>query len=469
MWEKFRDWVRRWLGIKLPDEPSPERFVRQYEDIKAENITVTIANKLAMLTFADSTLEVNDRRTETAGRRVEVIAGLLQRLWNVDAVGITAQAFGKGGKVLVPVVHGDHVEINVIDQDRLIIRALDGHRIVAADLKVDSLTHNDKLYHLMADYELQGGTQVIRYRAVNTEGIQAELASIPKWKAIDPELTISGVDRLLFAYLRCPRDNRRDEKRYGVPITADAQKDIEELAEHINIYRREFKLSRMMLGLDSTLWRDSHSAAGKPVDIGSVRKSVQDSDDPFIPWETSSLDGRSAWQVYAPPIRQSEMSARYNDLCRRIEKACGLSQGILTERQTMNYANKDEVRAAQYDTFATLRAMRNAWEQVLDDLAYSIDVLCERFGITPAGARDQWEIVTDWDTSLIESTTESFSQLRELHTSGLISDAELRQWVMGGTLEEAEETVAEIRAESARNGGSALDDLLGNLDAGGEE
>lgn len=70
-----------------------------------------------------------------------------------------------------------------------------------------------------------------------------------------------------------------------------------------------------MLGLDATLWRDSHSETGKPVDIKAGRKSVQDSDDPFIPFDSCSLDASGICQHYGPPIRR-----------------------------TMNYANKDEVR-----------------------------------------------------------------------------------------------------------------------------
>lgn len=466
MWERLRDWVRRWLGIKLPDEPSPDKFVQNYEDIKAENITVTIANKLAVLTFADSSLEISDGQTEEPGQRVTMIADVLQHLWEADIVGITAQVFGKGGKVLIPVVHDGHVEINTIDQNRMVIREMDGHRLKAVTMLVDATTYNDRRYFLMADYELIGDAQLTRYRVVDENGASAELTSIPKWQEIEPEMTVSGVDRLLFAYLRCPRDNRRDVKRFGVPITFGAEKDVDELVEHIRIYQREFKLTRPMLGLDATLWRSPDS---KATDINAVRKTVQDSDEPFIPFDSRSLDGSGIWQHFAPSIRYEAMEARYNSLCRRIEKVCGLSQGILTERQSLNYANKDEVRAAQYDTFAVLKAMRTVWEHALDDLAYSIDVLAERFGLTPAGARDQWEISIDWDTSLIESTAEAFNQMRELHSARLVSGPEMRQWVMGGTLEEAQEAVEQIRQEEAQNGSGTLENLLGGLDTGGDE
>ena len=53
----------------------------------------------------------------------------------------------------------------------------------------------------------------------------------------------------------------------------------------------------------------------------------------------------------------------------------------------------------------------------------------------------------DWDMSLFESSQESFSQLCELHDRGLLSGAELRQWVRGGTLAEAEESVGKVDRE----------------------
>ncbi len=55
--------------------------------------------------------------------------------------------------------------------------------------------------------------------------------------------------------------------------------------------------------------------------------------------------------------------------------------------------------------------------------------------------------------SLFESSQESFSQLCELHDRGLLSGAELRQWVRGGTLAEAEEAVGKVDREGAVSAG----------------
>lgn len=436
MLEKLMDWVRQIFGFKRGGGArGADKHVEAYEDIRNESITATISNKLANFVFSDSLVNVDG-----TGKRAEMIKKIINLLLQ-DAYWITAQAFGKGGKVLVPVVKNGRIQVHTIDQNRMDIRSTDGGRIRAATLISDCTMQDDKRYFLLADYAVEeSGMQTIRYRAVNDSGSEAELSAIKAWSDIADEITIGNTDRVLFAFLLCPRDNRRDDKKYGVPITYGAEKEVAELVEHINTYRREYKLTRPMLGLDSTLWSMTDR------NIEAVRKTVQDGDDPFIPMETGSLDNKSPWMHFAPAIRFEAMEGRYNSLCRKVEKACGLSQGILTERQNMNYANKDEVRAAMYDTFCVVKAMRQSWETALDDLAYAVDVLAERFGLTPAGSRESYELQFDWDTSLIESTSEAFTQTMEGHAAGVISDAELRQWLRGGTIEEAQKALDEMRA-----------------------
>lgn len=466
MLQKLIDWIKRLFGIKVDDAPAePDRHAEHYEDIRGENITATIANKLANFVFSDSSVNVDGD-----GKRAELIRNMIKSLMR-DVFWVTAQAFGKGGKVLVPVVTGTKIQVQVIDQRRMDIRRVESGRIMEATLVNDCVKQDNKRYYLLADYSVDAnGNQLIRYRAVNENGEAAELTAIEAWAEIDEEISISNTDRVLFAYLPCPRDNRRDGKVYGVPITYGAEQDVERLVEHANTYRREYKLTRPMLGLDSSLWKSFDENTGyRPTSIDDVRKTVQDGDDPFIPIDVSALDPKAPWMHFAPAIRYEAMEGRYNMLCRAVEKACGLSQGILTERQSMNYANKDEVRAAMYDTFCVVKAMRDNWQRAFEDIAYAADVLAERFGLTPAGARGSFELQYDWDTSLIESTAEAFTQTMEGHAAGVISDAELRQWLRGGTLEEAEKALEEIRAKRKESEPNPIDALLENMRTGGEE
>ena len=81
------------------------------------------------------------------------------------------------------------------------------------------------------------------------------------------------------------------------------------------------------------------------------------------------------------------------------------------------------------------------------DALYAADVLAERFGLSPAGARGQWEAAFDWDMSLLESSQQTFAQMSELQSRGLITGERLTQWVMGGTMDEARMEVQQAKAQ----------------------
>lgn len=438
MFKRLVEWVKRLLGI----QPQPVRepiddFTADYQDVTRENLTAVIAGKLSNLTLGESTVEISGD-----GARAALVRGVSERLW-AQLPRVVAQTWGKGGTVLVPLVNAGQITVSAIDQTRVTVNRREGGRITAATVLAETAVAHDRPYYRMLDYSLdEYGTQRIAQRAVNDTGAVVPLDVIAAWAGLTEETTISGTDRLLLGWIRCPRDNRGDESDYGVPITYGAGRELAETAEHLAWYRREFKLARPMLGLDAALWHNMNDMS-----IQDVRRTVQDDDTPFVPVQYSAIEDVRQWQHFAPDIRQAAFEGRLQSLYRRLERACGLSQGILTERQQMNYANKDEVRSAMYDTYSAVSLMRASVEQALNDVCYAADVLAERFGLTPAGARGQWELRVDWDMSLVESTQQTFAQLSELRSEGLITGARLVQWVLGGTEADAIAEVEAARAE----------------------
>lgn len=469
MWERLKDWLKRLFGIEVQEENNPaEKYGARYEYTggSGENMTAIIAGKLANLVFGDSTISVSMENGSEKSDRVRLISDVLERMFCDEGIKITAQVFGKGGKVLVPFVAGNSVRISAIDQTRININRMTGGEMKAATVVLDSVMRNKVRCWLLADYDLQGNTLTITYRGIAETGEEITIEAVPEWSSITPQITITNVEHLPIVLLKCPKDNRRGNDRYGVPITYGCDGIIDELEEHLRIYKREYRLTRPMLGLDATLFRRAKKDAGA-MNINDLRKTVQDGDDPFIPIEGNSLENGKQWSLYAPEIRQQAMEDRYQSILRRLERACGLSQGVITERSNMNYANKDEIRAAQYDTFTVISSMRDAWEHAIERLAEAVDVLAERFGLTAAGSRRQYTIAFDWDTSLIESTEQAFGQLTELQQRGMVSKAELRAWVMGGSVQDAQAAIDEIGESDAGN--DVINGILSGIRGTNEE
>lgn len=325
MLARLIEWVQRLFGLRARKAAEPvDTFVQRYEDATGENITAVIAGRLSALTLGESTLAV-----EGNGQRAELLTGVANTLWR-KMPGIVAQAWGKGGKVLVPMVTSGEIVVTAVDQSRVAVSARQGDRITAATVLADQAQVNSRRYYRLMDYRLDGDLQVIRQRVVSESGMPVSLDTVSQWAGIDEEVSIVGTDRLLMAWIRCPRDNRAQESDYGVPVTWGAETEIAELCEHLKWYRREFKLARPMLGLDATLWRNLDDLS-----IQDVRRTVQDDETPFVPVSYGAIGEGQQWQHFAPAIRQSEFEGRLQSLYRRVEKACGLSQGILTDRKSV--------------------------------------------------------------------------------------------------------------------------------------
>lgn len=403
-------------------------FKEDYERVEQINFTAIFAAALANKAVSDSTMSVKDAGGNDS-RRSEWLNDGLQKVWAKGKTTVS-QALGKGGKILVPYVWDGKPFVDVIDQNRMAITAMRGDEITGATLMADIASVNGKVYYRFADYSLDGTTHTIRYRATNDTGAEVELATVPEWANIQPEIVVQGAELILFGYLKCPQDSREDKQLMGVPITYGADEVIRDLNTCLADIRREYSLKKPFVGADDRLFgKDERLPAN------GLFKRLQ----------STGLKGDSFWQVFDPAIRDSAYLARFQQLCGLLESAVGVSPGILTEPRTAA-ATATEIKAANAATFAMVDAIRANIEEAFRQLAYALDVLAEAYGATPAGAVGDWQIIWDWDMSMTESSTETFSQLSELESRGLILPERLVSWATGMSMEDAKTEVAEAKA-----------------------
>lgn len=432
----LKDFLQRILALfgKKPIEEKDisrsREYEQSYENTDKVNFAAVFANALSNKTVNESTVDIVGA-DDKPNKRSEFINTAIHEVWT-QANKITSQAIGKGGKVIVPYISNGKAYFDIIDQSRLFISGIKGNRIYNATILADVQKQNEKLYFRWADYTLKDGVHTIRNRATGESGNSIPLASIEAWTGIDEEISITGVDRLLFGFYKNVTDNRKDRDHYGVPITYGSESIIKQIHSHLNLIEREYKLTRPMLGLDAAMW-----------DNPRYGKTVQDKDTPFIPLENLSKDNANLWELYAPAIRDTAMYNRLVQLYEMLEKSVGTSKGILTEPITKN-ATATEILQSQYDTFCVVSSLRERWKDVIEDLAYAYDVLAEHYNITPLGSRNSYKIVWDWDMRLTENSSETFTQLSEMQSKGIVSKAELRQWKKGGTLDENQEIIDKI-------------------------
>ncbi len=432
MFMKFWNKVLALFGKKqLSDDlliQANDKFTYDYENINDINFTAIFANKLANITISDSNIDVVGDN-----KRAELLQETLKRL-KKKLKKIVARDLGTGGVLVVPYVNRNKIYFNVITQNRFLINKMIGDDIVDCTIMAEHIVRNREHYYRWADYTLENNNLYIRYRST-LDGEPIEMTLIPEWANIE-NMSVTNVDKMPFMYIKSPIDNRKEMDKYGAPITYGCDKQIAKIIKDLEQIDREYSLKEAFVGADSTMFKGDDA-----LPTNGLYKKINAGEDNF-------------WEVFDPAFRDTSYYNKLMNDFALLEKAVGTDRGILTEPLS-TYQNKDEARRANQNTFSIIDDVRDSLEEGLRDFLYACDVLANYFGLGPQG---EYELSTDWSYTILEDSTQEFSQLCQGESRGVIRKAELRQYLKPNeTLEEAQAVIDEIKKESPKT-----QDLLGS-------
>lgn len=439
MLEQFVNWVKslfhKATGYQTQRElHDSQKYKREYESIDKINFTEIFAASLANQALTDCALTITDKN-DAKTKRSERIDAALAPVWG-EMKGILSQALGKGGKFLIPYVIGEKIYVASVDQSRCIVNQMVGAAITSLSVIAERKEVGNNLYQRIIDYTLSDKVLTIQTKIVDRDGSEVSSDVTPEWANLTPTIMIGNVERILVAYLKSPKDNRKEDSFYGVPITYGSEDIIRQLYECMGDLEDEYRLKHPFVGADEMLFGKDNKLPAN----GLFKKFRV----------TGALDGgKSFWEVYDPPIRDSSYYNRFSNLCEMLEKSVGVSKGVLTEPATFG-ATATEIRRANYDTFCMVSDIRKNIQKCFEDLAYAVDVYAEFFHLSPSGAAGDYKVTFDWDMSLVESSSETFDQLSELESRGLISSARLNSWVTGQSMEDAQAEIDAVQEQKTK-------------------
>ena len=320
-----------------------QKYASEYERIDDINFNAIFSNKLANYVISDSNINITGENA-----RVELLDKMGQSLWK-KAKKMTSMSLGYGGVIVVPYVKGGKIYYNLVPQNRLTIDQTDGDLItgatVLAEKRVIGGAVSSKTYLRWTNYQVKNGNVVITQQFSDDKGNRIQAPEF--WKNIQETQVITGVDRVLFGYIKSPINNRKTNDNYGVPITYGCDATILEIKETLKQIAREYDLKQAFVGADATMFNGKD---GLP--LNGLFKKIDSGDDTFF-------------EEFSPAIRDSSYYARLQELYQRLEKEIGTSKGILSEVETKN-ATATEIKRAMYDTFT-----------IVDDKIVGIDRIKE--------------------------------------------------------------------------------------------
>lgn len=425
---RLLDAIKRLFG-KKSIEPPMMAYIEdvnayQYQDTRRTNFTAIIANKMANKTIGESTLDIAGE-----GDRTEYVRAALDSFWS-NAKNATATAYGIGGCAVVPYLYGTKMFCSMVPGNQFFITSMAGTEIMSCAVKCDERRTRLHTFSRIADHEVKDGVYTIRNIVVDENNAEHPLSVIADWASIPEEVVISGVEHLPVAYIKCPSNPRRPLRPEGVPITfgcGEVLKDIEDLTTE---YRKEFDLKRTFVGVDQTLIDKD----GDMPRNGLFKRVLSNG---------GKVGAGSSMEVYSPDIRQVAYHERLMDLYALLENQIGTSAGVLTKQET-NAATATEIKQANLDTKNMVALMQTEIERAVNVIAYAADLYADLYGVRGESP----EVNVTWDVSLWESSTETFSQMVQAAALDAIGAAEIRKYITGETVEEAEEAVKKIKAEN---------------------
>lgn len=408
-----------------------QKYASEYERIDDINFNAIFSNKLANYVINDSNLDITGENA-----RVDLLNKMGQSMWK-KAKKMTSMGFGYGGVIIVPYVKGGKIYYNLVPQNRVTIDETDGDLITGATVLAEKKTIggslNSKVYMRWTNYQVKNGNITITQQFSDEKGNKIPTPDF--WKNIQEVQVITGVDRVLFGYLKSPVNNRNVSDTYGVPITYGCESTILEIKDTLVQIAREYELKQAFVGADATMFNGKDA-----LPLNGLFKKIDSGDDSFF-------------EEFSPAIRDSSYYARLQELYQRLEKEVGTSKGILSEVATQN-ATATEIKRAMYDTFTIVDDMRSNIEKAMEDFFYACNVLANAYNLSPQG---EYELAFDWSYGLIEDPQQEFSQMMQAESKGIVSKVEIRQWLNPDeTLEEAEAKIKEIKENNP-----SVKDLLG--------
>lgn len=414
------------------EEQEKEKDAQKYYDISKENITAIVANALSVLTFGDCSVNIDLKSSAT--KRTEYLNKIAKKEF-FRARKKVAAALGTGMIASIPYCAnkglGNRIYIDTISKERFWITDRQGDDIIEIVALSDIVTVDNNKYYRWTDYTVQNGVYIIKQKATTSTGKEIPLNSITNWQGIEPQIAISGVDRLPVAFYSCPISGRNPNGIDGKPITYGCDATLKKIADTLEDIEDEFELKQVKVFAADVLLKQRYDEKGKSIDVTFDDKLYR------------KLNGGNENEitVFDPAIRESAYFQKLQQHFAMLEKEIGCSKGVLTEFAT-NGATATEIRRTMNPTFCITDDMRQEYVNYFDTLIYSVNVLCNYYNITPIS---DYNINYDWNYSLLEDSEQTFNQLMQAKSAGAVSKVEIRQFVRPSeTLEESKKAIEEI-------------------------
>ena len=348
----------------------------------------------------------------------------------------------KGGLMMKPYPKGDKVIVDFVQADQFYPVAFDENGMTAcvfADTKIIGQNYYTRLEsHAMTNAGYKIINNAFKSQTQNTLGSVCPLGDVPAWANLQPEATITGIDRPLFAYFKFPLANSIDPTSpLGVSCYARATELIQQADEQWSNLLWEFESGKRALYTDVLAF--SRDADGKPIlPIKRLYRTLN---------QSGAIGKDELFEEWSPTLREVNILNGLDAILKRIEFTCGLATGTISDPNTVALT-ATEIKASKQRTYATITDTQSALEDTLNQLLYAMDVWATLNNLAPKG---KYDAVFYFDDSVVSDHDVLLANSLQEVGSGLMSKIEYRMVVKGETEEIARKYIAMVTEEQPKD------------------
>lgn len=404
------------------------------------------------------TIKTDKPISDTA--RAEYLNGeykkLLKRLRTQIEYGIA-----KGGLVIKPYVVKSNatndegnpysIEFDFIQADAFYPLSFDASGRITEAAFLESQVGKEFTYYRLEYHKWENNAVTVvnrAYKSTNIVGVENNkitnlgkeipLTEVPQWSALQPETTVSPVERPLFAYFKMPEANTVDvTSPLGVSGYNRAISLIKDADMQYSRLLWEYEAGEMAVDIDRDALRTDQND-------GLIKRPVMQQ---RLFRKVDLGSNGDTYMPYAPALRDSAYIQGLNAILMRIEDAVSLGRGTIGDVDAVA-RTATELKSMKQRAYQANNDIQQAIEDCLKDVIYVMNVYCDLYEITKPG---EYDASFEWDDSILVDVDTELNKRLTLMQNGLTSKLEVRQWYFGETERQAEEALAQIDAENTKD------------------
>lgn len=419
---------------------------QRYRDFARKGSSYSVESEISE-TLANLTLMMSTMPVSGDTERAKWLDDISDEFYRTKVVKALIAAFLSGDCIIVPAWNGRNIQNVIVSSEDFEILETVGDEMTSCAYVVDRMTNGTSEYVLFQSLTLEpytandGSKQFANhyrmYVSANGNGITNDFEKFPAWRdAYDTDWIIPNVDRLLVGRFKSNTVNPLDFNSVkGAPICFGASEPIEEIHYLLNAMHEEFGASEKIIMADKRLFKKEWHGDSRQVVLPRGKERLfmdvtgQNSEVPIHDW--------------SPEIRYNAYLDNIDKQEQLVERAVGVSKGILSNPDDINYQNVDNVRKSQQKTISFVDNTRAMIEHAMTDLVYTWNVLANFYDINPMGG---YSVSFDWSDDYIETFSDRQNAILAGEAIGATDAVDYRMFVFDESPETARDRVAEIQA-----------------------